>query len=41
MIDLGDSVRIGSFRYTPRAGANATGRIEDYRIYFGDGFIRK
>jgi len=41
VIDLGGSVRIGGFRYTPRAGANVTGRIKDYRIYLGDNFIRK
>jgi beta-galactosidase len=40
VIDLGDSGRIGGFRYTPRAGANVAGRIKDYRIYLGNNFIR-
>jgi beta-galactosidase len=36
-LDLGKSVTVGGFRYTPRQGAdNVTGRIKDYRIYVGD-----
>ncbi len=37
VIDLGASVRVSGFRYTPRQGdVNATGRIKTYRIYLGD-----
>jgi beta-galactosidase len=35
VIDLGASVHIGGFRYTPRPGANVPGRIKDYRVYVG------
>jgi beta-galactosidase len=41
VIDLGSTERIGGFRYTPRAGAEGVGgRIKDYRIYVGDGFVK-
>ncbi|MEA3187501.1 MAG: beta-galactosidase [Chthoniobacter sp.] len=40
LIDLGTSVRVGGFRYTPRAGT-ATGHIKEYRIYVGDKLIEK
>ena len=37
-LDLGKSVTVGGFRYTPRQGPDTTtGRIKDYRIYVGDG----
>ncbi len=37
VIDLGDSVTIGGFHYTPRPGGSAVGgRIKDYRVYIGD-----
>lgn len=37
IIDLGDSITIGGFRYTPRQGDSGVGgRIKDYRIYVGD-----
>ena len=37
VIDLGASVSVSGFRYTPRQGpADATGRIKDYRVYVGD-----
>jgi beta-galactosidase len=37
-LDLGKSVTISGFRYTPRQGPDTvTGRIKDYRIYIGDG----
>jgi len=36
-LDLGKTVKVGGFRYTPRQGPdNVTGRIKDYRIYLGD-----
>jgi beta-galactosidase len=35
VIDLGASVRIGGFRYTPRAGEVVAGRIKDYQVYIG------
>ena len=41
IIDLGDSITIGGFRYTPRQGdANVGGRIKDYRIYVGDALVK-
>lgn len=37
-LDLGKSVTVAGFRYTPRQGPDTvTGRIKDYRIYVGDG----
>jgi len=39
IIDLGANVRIGGFRYTPRAGSNAPGRIKDYRVFVGDNLV--
>lgn len=33
VIDLGATVGIGGFRYTPRAGTDAAGRIKNYRAY--------
>jgi len=37
IIDLGATVRLSGFRYTPRQGPeNVTGRIKTYRIYCGD-----
>ena len=36
-LDLGKSVTVGGFRYTPRQGPDTVaGRIKDYRIYVGD-----
>jgi beta-galactosidase len=40
VLDLGKSQTISGFRYVPRQGAGG-GRIKDYRIYVGDGLIRK
>jgi beta-galactosidase len=41
IIDLGDSITIGGFRYTPRQGdADIGGRIKDYRIYVGDALAK-
>ena len=40
VIDLGENVRVGGFRYTPRAGASVTGRIKDYRIYVGTKLVQ-
>jgi beta-galactosidase len=41
-IDLGAPVRIGGFRYTPRAGNDkVTGRIKDYRVFIGDNLVPK
>ena len=39
VIDLGAAVRIGGFRYTPRAGENQPGRIKEYRIYVGPALV--
>jgi beta-galactosidase len=39
VIDLGNKVRIGGLRYTPRAGDKVAGRIKDYRIYVGDKLV--
>jgi len=37
-LDLGHSVTIGGFRYTPRQGPDTVaGRIKDYRIHIGNG----
>jgi beta-galactosidase len=36
VIDLGAPVKIAGFRYTPRAGADAKGRIKNYRVFVGD-----
>lgn len=42
ILDLGQSRTIGGFRYVPRQGAgNVGGRIKAYRIYVGDGLIKK
>jgi beta-galactosidase len=41
VIDLGQTVTISGFRYTPRAGnASVGGRIKDYRIYVGESLAR-
>jgi beta-galactosidase len=41
IIDMGDSITIGGFRYTPRQGdAGVGGRIKDYRIYVGDALAK-
>jgi beta-galactosidase len=41
IIDFGDTLTIGGFRYTPRSGdANVGGRIKDYRIYVGDALVK-
>lgn len=37
VIDLGKEVKVGGFRYTPRAGADMPGRINDFRVYVGKG----
>jgi hypothetical protein len=35
-------MRIGGFRYTPRAGSGeVTGRIKDYRVFIGAGIAAK
>jgi beta-galactosidase len=39
VIDLGSSVAIGGFRYTPRPGANAAGHIKEYRVYIGEKLV--
>jgi beta-galactosidase len=39
VIDLGATVRIGGFRYTPRAGENPAGRIKEYRVYVGPALV--
>ncbi len=40
IIDLGASVKIGGFRYTPRAGNNPAGRIKDYRVFVGSSLVQ-
>ncbi|HEY1121003.1 MAG TPA: beta-galactosidase [Haloferula sp.] len=40
VIDLGHETKIGGFRYTPRAGNNP-GRIKDYKVYVGSGFVKE
>jgi len=39
VIDLGETVPIGGFRYTPRAGENQAGHIKDYRVYVGPALV--
>jgi len=42
MIDLGRSRSVSGFRYVPRPGADTVGgRIKDYRVYVGEGLVRK
>lgn len=41
LLDLGATVRIGGFRYTPRAGQDVTGRIKDYRFYAGPNLVKE
>ncbi|HWH72583.1 MAG TPA: discoidin domain-containing protein, partial [Candidatus Sulfotelmatobacter sp.] len=42
VLDLGQTREIAGFRYVPRQGAGAVGgRIKEYRIYVGDGLVRK
>ena len=40
VIDFGGDVRIGGFRYTPRAGVNVGGRIKDYKIFVGQALVQ-
>jgi beta-galactosidase len=41
IIDLGGSLTVGGFRYTPRSGNDTVGgRIKDYRIYVGDALAK-
>jgi beta-galactosidase len=41
ILDLGQSLTIGGFRYVPRQGGpEVGGRIKDYRVYIGDNLIR-
>jgi beta-galactosidase len=40
VIDLGAKTEIGGMKYTPRSGNNP-GRIKDYRVYVGDGFMKE
>ena len=40
MIDLGATVRVSGFRYTPRPGADSVGgRIKHYRVYVGERLV--
>jgi beta-galactosidase len=41
VIDLGEKTRVGGLRYTPRSGADASGRIKDFRIYAGDSLVSR
>jgi len=41
VIDLGQTVTISGFRYTPRPGNNSVGgRIKDYRVYVGESLAK-
>ncbi len=40
ILDLGKSQAIAGFRYVPRQSEGG-GRIKDYRIYIGDGLVKK
>ena len=40
ILDLGKSQTIAGFRYVPRQSEGG-GRIKDYRIYIGDGLVKK
>jgi beta-galactosidase len=40
VLDLGKSRTISGFRYVPRQGPGG-GQIKNYRVYVGDGFVRK
>lgn len=39
ILDLGETTRVGGFRYVPRAGNDAPGRIKRYRVFVGDGLV--
>ena len=39
VIDLGEAVQVGGFRYLPRAGRESAGHIKEYRIYIGSGLV--
>lgn len=42
ILDLGQSQTISAFRYVPRQGAAGVGgRIKDYRVFVGDGLVKK
>jgi beta-galactosidase len=42
VLDLGQSRMVSGFEYVPRQGTGAVGGcIKDYRIYLGDGLVRK
>jgi beta-galactosidase len=42
ILDLGSEQTVGGFRYVPRQGAgNVTGRIKDYKVYVGDGLVKR
>jgi beta-galactosidase len=42
ILDLGKSVQISGFQYTPRQGKDSvSGRVKDYRIYIGNDLVIK
>ncbi|HPS03052.1 MAG TPA: discoidin domain-containing protein, partial [Candidatus Sumerlaeota bacterium] len=42
VLDLGQTRTVGGFLYVPRQGAGSVGgRIKDYKIYVGDGLVKK
>jgi beta-galactosidase len=42
VLDLGQSRTVSGFRYVPRQGAGSVGgRIKNYRIFVGDGLIKR
>jgi beta-galactosidase len=41
VLDLAQSRTVAGFRYVPRQGAAAGGRIKEYRVYVGDGLVQK
>lgn len=40
VIDLGASTKVAGLRYTPRSGADAAGRIKNFRIYLGSSLVQ-
>ncbi|PTX91419.1 beta-galactosidase [Opitutus sp. ER46] len=41
VIDLGAPSKVSGLRYTPRSGADAAGRIKEYRVYVGDALVAR
>jgi beta-galactosidase len=41
VLDLGATRTLTGLRYVPRQGNNVAGRIKNYRLYVGDGLVKK